>query len=116
MENDKQDSPDQKQSQFGWLVLFSLPSFIGSIITLSTPQDSSTGGIRIAPLWFILSGCYLFAMSLLYGRKKKRRGIELVGGSLAMALGLLAASFLFCLFVFFAGCVCGASQLSRINR
>ena len=99
-----------------WLTLFFLPALIAVLIVLSNFKGADLIRTGTVYLWLLLSGCYLFPLLLVYGAKNEQRGIELLSSSFVGTAGLLAANLFLCGVIYYAGCACAASGISRINH
>ena len=99
-----------------WLALFFLPALVAVFIVLSNSKQADLISTQTVYLWLLLSGCYLFPLLLVYGIKNEERGIELLSSSFVGTVGLLAANLFLCGVIYYAGCACAASGVSRINH
>ena len=120
--NEENGSPMPPPSEGGqypdktpWLLVAFLPSLIASIMILQKPGQDALSERNIW-LLVISSACYLLGLTFVYGSKIKKRGYELFDFSVGTMVILLVANFTVCVMANFAGCVCGVSELSRINR
>ena len=117
--NEESDSPPNSGNQWSpeiiWIAAAFLPTAITAILILSTSKSGGALSERYIWLWLIFSGLYLLSLTFAYAKKTKRSS-ELVSFSLVMSIGLLSANAFVCQILWFAGCVCSASDLSRINH
>ena len=94
-----------------WLPIFFAPGLIGCILAARNSRPIYELHGLTVNAWLIPSSIYLLIASLIYNRRDGRRGCDLVGASLAMTLGFVAANILLAGTVAFAGCVCALSKL-----
>ena len=120
--SDENKSPDPPLNHgywpFGetiWLPAAFLPTVIAAIVVILISDGEVALRERNVWLWFILSTVYLYGASFIYGRKKKRV-LALANYPLLMTFCLLIANVIVCNILFFVGCVCAASEISRINH
>ena len=99
-----------------WVTLFFLPALIAVFIVLSNSKGADLISTRAVYLWLLLSACFLFPLLLVYGFLNDERGIELLSSSFVGTVGLLAANLFLCVVIYYAGCACAASGISRINH
>jgi hypothetical protein len=98
------------------LPLAFLPAVIAAIVVVSISNPEVALRERNVWLWIIFSAVYLFGLSLMYGWKKAGRSFDLTSRALFVTFWLLVANIVVCGMLRFAGCVCAASEISRINH
>jgi len=100
-----------------WVLAAFLPSVVAAILVVSLSAEVALSlRERNAALWLTLSACYLFGLEFAQSKKTKTLSFDFVGQSIPIVMALLTANLIVCGMLYFAGCVCAVSEISRINH